>query len=647
MKLAKVGVFLACAAAIGCLVAAWPSPAQQAGAVDPASLIAVLQSADASLHDRALACKQLAVVGDESAVPVLASLLGDEKLSHYARFALEPIPGKAVDAALREALNTVQGRLKLGVINSIGARRDAEAIPVLKELLASEDSASADAAASALARIGTPDSVGILIESLGSAQGDRANSIADALVIGADVLRRDGNKEQAVAAYRAIRGAKLPVRYLIAAVRGEILTAGEAGLALWDETAKSADDAMFAAAMGAARDLDPAAAVPRLTQLYAAAPAERQGIILLAISDLHGGTAAELARQALHGNDAGLQVAALRVLAKHGAAQDLDLLGQAVGSENGDVRAAAQAALDSLDAPGIGEALAQRLRAAQGDDWLALAATAGRRRLAAAAPVLREALDSSDAARRSAAVTALGAIAQWDDVVALLSRLAKASTDEEKNVIREALRTALRRQPDADAAAGRLAEMLAGSSGETRAFIFELLTIVGGKTALETVVQAAQGNDPELQDLATVALGNWMTPDAAQPLVDLIESGKAERFQVRMLRAYIRIARQLNVESEERLAMCKKALELARRDAERELVMEVLGRNPSPASLQMVMEEMGRPATAEAAYAAAVAIGEKWTANRNLVTQAMERVIAGTKDAQLKARAEAVLNRIR
>ena len=637
----------ACLGALVWLVAARPAQAQQAGAVDPASLIAVLQSADASLHDKALACKQLAVVGDESAVPVLASLLGDEKLSHYARFALEPIPGKAVDAALREALNSVQGTLKLGVINSIGARRDADAIPALKELLASEDSALADAAASALARIGTPDSVGILIESLASAQGDRADFLADALVIGADVLRRDGNKDQAVAVYRTIRGAKLPSRYLVAALHGEIMTAGEEGLALWGEAAQSEDEAVFAAAMGASRNLDPAAAVPRLTQLYAAAPAERRGIILLAVSDLDGRTAAELARQALKGNDAGLQVAALRVLARHGAAQDLDLLGQAVGSENAEVRAAAQAALDTLDAPGIGEALAERLQTAQGDDWLALAATAGRRRLAAAAPVLREALDSPDAARRSAAVTALGAIAQWDDVVALLSRLGKASNDEEKNVIREALRTALRRQPDADAAAGRLAEMLAGSGGESRAFIFELLTIVGGKTALETVVQAAQGDDPELQDLATAALGNWMTPDAAQPLVDLIESGKAERFQVRMLRAYIRIARQLNVEPQERLAMCKKALELARRDAERELVMEVLGRNPGPASLRMVMEEMGRPATAEAAYAAAVAIGEKWTADRSLVTQAMERVIAGTKDAQLKARAEAVLNRIR
>lgn len=647
MKMAKGILFSACLGAVVCLVAASFSPAQQAGNVDAASLIAVLQSADASLHDKALACKQLAVVGDESAVPVLASLLGDERLSHYARFALEPIPGKAVDAALREALKKVPGTLKLGVINSIGARRDAEAVPALKELLASEDAALADAAASALARIGTPDSVGILIEALPSAQGGRADFIADALVIGADVLRRDGNKDQAVAAYRAIRGAKLSIRYVIAAIRGEIVTAGDEGLALWDEAAESPDDAIFAAAMGAARDLEPSKAVPGLTQLYAVAPVDRRGIVLLAIADLNGEAAAELAREALKGNDAGLQVAALRVLAKHGASQDLDLLGQAVASESADVRAAAQAALDTLDAPGIGEALAQRLRAAEGEDWLALAATAGRRRLAAAVPVLRESLESADAARRAAAVTALGAIAQWDDVVVLLSRLGKASTDEEKDVIREALRTALRRQPDADAAAGRLAEMIPGASGETRAFLFELLTIAGGKTALETVLQAAQGNDPELQDLATAALGNWMTPDAAQPLVDLIESGKAERFQVRMLRAYIRIARQLNVAPQDRLAMCRKALELSRRDAERELVMEVLGRNPGAESLQMVMEEMNRPATAEAAYAAAVAIGEKWTANRNLVTQAMDRVISGTKDAQLKARAEAVLNRIR
>jgi len=647
MRPARSILFFAGIGALVGLIVAVRAPAQQAGAVDPASLIATLQSADASLHDKALACKQLAVVGDESAVPVLASLLADERLSHYARFALEPIPGKAVDAALRDALGKVPGLLKLGVINSIGVRRDAEAVPALKELLASDDLALADAAASALARIGTPDSAASLIEALATAEGQRANIIADALVVGADVARRDGNQDQAVTMYRAIRGAKLPSRYIVAALHGEVLSAGDDGLALWEESAKSADDAIFAAAMGLARHLDPLKAVPILTQFYASAPAERKGVILQAIADLNGESAAELARQALKADDANLQVAALSVLAKHGASQDLVLLIQAVRSDNAEVRAAAQAALDRLDAPGIGEALAGLLETATGDDWLTLAATAGRRRLAVTAPLLRKSLDSPDTARRSAAITALGAIAQWDDAAALLARLGNAASDQEKDAIREALRTAMRRQPDADAAAARLAEMIPSSTGETRAFIFELLTIVGGKTALQTVVQAAQGNDRELQDLATIALGNWLSPDAAQPLAELLESGKAEQFQVRMLRAYIRIARQFNVSPEERLAMCQKALALSRRDAERALVMEVLGRNPGEPTLQLVMEEMNRPETAEAAYAAAVAIGEKWTGNRDMVTQAMQRVTAGTTNATLKARAEAVLNRIR
>ena len=36
------------------------------------------------------------------AVPVLAGLLGDEKMAHYARYGLEPIPDASVDAALAE-----------------------------------------------------------------------------------------------------------------------------------------------------------------------------------------------------------------------------------------------------------------------------------------------------------------------------------------------------------------------------------------------------------------------------------------------------------------------------------------------------------------------------------------------------------------
>ncbi len=62
-------------------------------------LIEVLKS-DAPARDKAIPCKQLAIYGNEEAVPALAALLPNPELSSWARVALEVIPGPAADAAL-------------------------------------------------------------------------------------------------------------------------------------------------------------------------------------------------------------------------------------------------------------------------------------------------------------------------------------------------------------------------------------------------------------------------------------------------------------------------------------------------------------------------------------------------------------------
>src|SRR5262245_32238081 len=72
-------------------------------------------------------CRKLATVGSAAAVPVLAGLLMNKDNSHMARFALERIPAPEAAEALRDALNKVSGSLKIGVISSLGGRRDAAA----------------------------------------------------------------------------------------------------------------------------------------------------------------------------------------------------------------------------------------------------------------------------------------------------------------------------------------------------------------------------------------------------------------------------------------------------------------------------------------------------------------------------------------
>src|SRR6056297_2813383 len=89
-------------------------------------LIAILES-DAPPQDKAITCKQLAVVGSPAAVPALAKLLPDPELSSWTRIALEVIPGPEADQALRDALDHIEGRLLIGIINSVAVRHDQQA----------------------------------------------------------------------------------------------------------------------------------------------------------------------------------------------------------------------------------------------------------------------------------------------------------------------------------------------------------------------------------------------------------------------------------------------------------------------------------------------------------------------------------------
>ena len=116
-------------------------------------LVALLQDPGASVYAKAKACMRLAVVGGKIAVPAVAPLLADAQLSHYARFALEPNPDASADEALRAAMATAKGPALIGIINSIGYRRDAKALPALEKLRHDSDVEVVHAADAAMGRI--------------------------------------------------------------------------------------------------------------------------------------------------------------------------------------------------------------------------------------------------------------------------------------------------------------------------------------------------------------------------------------------------------------------------------------------------------------------------------------------------------------
>jgi len=189
-------------------------------------LIAVLKS-DAPLKEKVDACRELGLVGTKDAVPALAALLGDEKLSHMARYGLEPIPDPAVDNALGDALGKLKGRPLMGVIASIGVRRNAEAVQPLARLLESSDAEVAQAAARSLGRIATPDAVALLKQALAHAPAELRPAVADACLSCAEALLARNERSEAAAIYESVGKAELPKHFHVGAAHG-LLTARQA-----------------------------------------------------------------------------------------------------------------------------------------------------------------------------------------------------------------------------------------------------------------------------------------------------------------------------------------------------------------------------------------------------------------------------------
>jgi hypothetical protein len=276
-----------------------------------------------------------------------------------------------------------------------------------------------------------------------------------------------------------------------------------------------------------------------------------------------------------------------------------------------DVAQAARAAIEDLPGDDVDADLAARLSKATGPMRLVLIQLAGQRRIVAAVPALLKAADDSDTQIRTAALTALGSTVTSDDLSVLIGRVVTPERDDETPVAVQALQAASIRMPDGEVCAAQLAAALPRASTPAKSAILEILGAMGGAKALETVGAAAKDKSPELQDTASRLLGEWMTVDAAPVLLDLATTAPADKYKIRALRGYIRLVRQFVLPDEKRVEMCRAALNVAQRDAEKQLVLEVMERYPSVDMLRFAAELAKVPSLKNDAARISLAIAQK------------------------------------
>ncbi len=633
------------------VLGAAPAPAGAADRAREQALLATLRS-DAAPAEKAMACRQLAIHGTAEAVPVLAPLLSDPALASWARIALEAIPDPAADAALREAAGRLQGRLLVGVLNSIGMRRDAQAVAVLTTHLQAADIEVASAAAVALGRIGTEPAAHALQARLANSPPALSPALGEGCVRAADHLRAAGQTAAARALYDAARAASLPAQQRLEATRGAILVRGAEGLPLLLEQLRAEDKDALALGLRVARELPGGDVTQGLIRALDSLPAARQPLLLLALADRHDPAVRPAVMQAARTGAPALRLAAVQVLAEVGDATSVPVLLEAAVAPDRDLARAARQSLRLLHAEGVDAALTERLGRATGAERAVLMELCGQRRIQAALPALLGAVQDPQPEIRRAALQAVGALG-GETELAELARLVQRETDPAR---RDELESALLEVGGRVGARGvpQLLPLVRHAAPAVRIIGLHALAGVGGAQALAAVVAATRDADAAVQDEAVRALSTWPNnwPDdvaVAEPLLALVKSGAKRAHQVLGLRGYLQyLQADKNLADPARVERIRALLPQLSWTEEKQAAISALATLRTAGALDLLQSLAAEPAVAEEALSALVTLASRDIpeVSKEKRRAVLQEVAARTRNDATRKRAEGALRRI-
>src|ERR1035438_7365234 len=388
---------LVAALAISCAATTFAQPATPD---QEKKLVAVLKS-DAPQKEKADACRELARIGGEDAVAPLAALLPDEKLSHMARYGLETIPSPSVDKALRDAAGKVQGKLLVGVIGSIGVRRDAKAVKLLAKLLHDPDNDVAQAAARSLGRIGNPPAAKALLNALDDVSAANQLAFCEGLLRCAEAATASGDRKEAMGIYDHLRKVQVPQQVRTAALRGAVLTREDKGLPLLLEALHGADFNLVLAAARTAQEMPGSQVTVLLANELARLPADRQIVVIQTLAKRPD----EIALIGLDGcarfTAKPVRLAAIRATADIDSPTALPLLVDMLDDVDREIAQAAQESLASLPGKKVDTAIMTMLADGTPARRTMAMELIVRRRMISAIPALFDVAGGTDAKLRT------------------------------------------------------------------------------------------------------------------------------------------------------------------------------------------------------------------------------------------------------
>ncbi len=624
------------------------SPLIAADTNEEQQLIGVLQS-NSSLQQKDAACARLKHIGTARSVPALALLLTDENLSHSARYALESMPAAEAGAALIMALTKTSGLLQVGLINSLGFRRETAAVPSLEQLLRDPEAASAMAAAVALGRIGALKS---LQAAFPSAKAPVRAAIVDGLLRCANQLLADEQHEAAAGVFRQLAVAREPDRIRTAAYRGLIRSAGDGALPLVISGIQSVDGAIQTAALQMARELEGPDATPAIVELLPNVSPGVQ-IALIGVLQQRGDPSAAPAVLTLaRSKEAAVRVAALTALGRLGDASAVELLANATVAGSDEAQAAARQTLLEVRRGAVTEALVGQLASAQPAVQVEVVKALAGRAEKSTVPKLLELARSGSASASKASFRALALLSGAEHVNALVELLSDAQTEAVRTQAQEALGTVCQRLQERGTAVdvNAIVQRLFAGPLAARMALLPVCSVLVDSQVRSALRRAVGDANPDFRDQAIRALAATHDAKLLPDLIQVTKTTASLNLRTVAMRGCVRLVNNPanpGLSTEQRISTLQNMLALSSRPEEKRLVLAGFATITSSTALQLVLPLLDEADIKnEAAQAVIQIAGGLLGVHAELARTALKKVLAVTSNSDLRQAAEAKLQQI-
>lgn len=595
-----------------------------------AELLKLLAPA-ATFEAKKFACVQLGIIGSQAALPELSKLLAEPETASIGCLALSTYPRGRADQTLRAALIFANGMARIQIINTLGDRRDPGAVAQLSKSATDPDKAVAEAAITALGKIGSPAAYKAIAALRGNTDLALSAALAEATLRAADRLVTSGDLKQAKTLYQALlKDSGIPAvqRSSLAVLLTLDKDGGEERIV---DTLASTNSFLKPVAIAAmSRVHSPGASEKFAAQINHLKP-EEQALLIESLGFRDDNSARLALAKALSSPEPLTRRAAVVALGRLGDPYFASLLARSAAlATDADENRAIESALAGLKGDAeTDKRLIAEMKTSLPKARVQLIGALERRQGAAANPVLLEEAENSDPAVAKAAFRALAKSGTAADAAPLLTKLAGVRDAGVRSEAESTVAQVLARIDDPSRRSALVREALAKTTtAESKVSLLGLLPACADWEALSTLTTAAADPESQIRDAAVRALAEWPDAAAYDALLALYRQPGAGSLHGMALRGLVRLVAEENSDPGVKVIEHYRALIAGARGAsDLKLILGTLGGYSQPEALPLALPFLSDPAVRAEAIVAVRRIAEACKVqNPQLAEEALKRL---------------------